>query len=102
AALACLGYFVYFTYPIVLLGWEMIPPLHAVVMSAVLWALIVEAGRRTGGPVLAAIVLFFSLYPLFADKMPGPISAFSSPFEFAAAYHAMSLESILGIPLKAF
>ncbi len=101
-AAVCLGYFVYNAYPIVLLGWEMLPPIEAIVMGAILWGLIIEAGRRTGGIVLASIVAFFSLYPLFADKMPGPISAFSSPFQFAAAYHAMSLESILGIPLKAF
>lgn len=101
-AVGCLGYFVYNAYPIILLGWEMIPPPSAVVMGAILWGLIIEAGRRTGGIVLACIVAFFSFYPLFADKMPGPISAFSSPFSFAAAYHSMSMESILGIPLKAF
>ena len=101
-AVVCLSYFVLHAYQIVLLGWEMIPPFDSVVMSAILWGLILEAGRRTGGIVLASIVGFFSLYPLFADKMPGPISAFASPFEYTAAYHAMSLESILGIPLKAF
>ena len=101
-AIVCLGYFIFYAYPIVLLGWEMIPPTDSIVMGAILWALVLEAGRRTGGIVLASIVAFFSFYPLFADMMPGPISAFSSPFPFAAAYHAMSLESILGIPLKAF
>lgn len=101
-ALICLGYFAYNAYNIAVTGWEMLPPPTAVVMGAILWALVIEAGRRAGGLVLAAIVAFFSFYPLFADKMPGPISAFSSPFRYAAAYHAMSLESILGIPLKAF
>lgn len=99
---AALGYFILNAYDIVLKGWEMSPPAIAVVISAILWAIILDAGRRTGGVVLGGFVLFFSLYPLFADKMPGPISAFSSPFEYVAAYHAMSLESILGIPLKAF
>ena len=101
-ALSCLGYFIHYAYSIVLLGWEMMPPPSAVVMGAILWGLMLEAGRRTGGIILVAIVAFFSLYPLFADRMPGPISAFSSPFYLTAAYHAMSLESILGIPLKAF
>lgn len=101
-ALICLGYFVYNAYDIAVTGWEMMPPPPAVVMSTILWGLVIEAGRRAGGPVLAAIVAFFSFYPLFADQMPGPISAFSSPFRYAAAYHAMSLESVLGIPLKAF
>jgi len=97
-----LGYFILNSYNIVVGGWEMVPPMTAVVLSAVLWAIMLDAGRRTGGPILGGIVLFFSCYPLFADKLPGPISAFSSSFEYVAAYHAMSLESILGIPIKAF
>jgi TRAP transporter 4TM/12TM fusion protein len=99
---AALGYFIFNAYNIVLNGWETSPPLIAVVVGAVLWAIMLDAGRRAGGLVLGFIVLFFSCYPLFADKLPGPISAFSSPFKYVAAYHAMSLESILGIPLKAF
>jgi TRAP transporter 4TM/12TM fusion protein len=101
-AFIALGYFFLNAYNIVLGGWEMVPPMAAVVMGTVLWGLMLEAGRRTGGAILGAIVLFFSCYPLFADIMPGPISAFASPFKYVAAYHAMSLESILGIPLKAF
>lgn len=97
-----LGYFVLHAYDIVLAGWEMSPPMIAVVMGTILWAVMFDAGRRAGGMVLSLVVLFFSLYPLFADMLPGPISAFGSPFEYVAAYHAMSLESILGIPLKAF
>lgn len=101
-AFLALGYFIANAYKIVLYGWEMSPPTMAVVMGTILWVVMLEAGRRAGGAVLAAIVLFFSSYPLFADKLPGPISAFASPFSYVAAYHAMSLESILGIPLKAF
>ena len=97
-----LCYFIFHAYDIVLLGWEMSPPSAAVFASAVLWLVMLDAGRRAGGLILGMIVLFFSTYPLFADKLPGPISAFSSPFRYVAAYHAMSLESILGIPLKAF
>jgi len=97
-----LGYFAFNAYDIVLSGWEMAPPMIAVVVGAILWFVMLDAGRRAGGLVFAAVVTFFSFYPLFADKLPGPISAFSSSFEYVAAYHAMSLESILGIPLKAF
>lgn len=102
ATFITLGYFFVSAYDVVLGGWEMSPPLMAVAMGVVLWAVTLEAGRRAGGLVLAAVVGFFSLYPLFADIMPGPISAFSSPFDLTAAYHAMGMESILGIPLKAF
>jgi TRAP transporter 4TM/12TM fusion protein len=99
---ACLGFFIYHAYSIVILGWEMLPPPETVVVGSILWVLVLESARRTGGPALAGIVIFFSLYPLFADKMPGPISAFASPFKYVAAYHSMSLESMMGIPLRAF
>jgi len=99
---ACFVFFIYYAYSIIRYGWEMMPPLNTVVVGAVLWGLVIEAARRAGGMVLAVIVLFFSAYPLFADKLPGPISAFASPFEYVAAYHAMSLESMMGIPLRAF
>ncbi len=102
ASVACLGFFIYHSYSIISYGWEMMPPPDTVWVGAVLWVLCIEASRRAGGWILAGIVLFFSTYPLYADLMPGPISAFASPFEFVAGYHAMSLESIMGIPLRAF
>lgn len=101
-AMASLAFFIYHSYSIISFGWEMMPPPDTVVVGAVLWVLAIEAARRAGGMVLAIIVLIFSTYPLFADKLPGPISAFASPFEFVAGYHAMSLESMMGIPLRAF
>jgi len=101
-SLLALCFFAFNAYDIVLFGWEMAPPMVAVVVGAVLWLVMLEAGRRAGGSVFFLVVAFFSFYPLFADKLPGPISAFGSSFEYVAAYHAMSLESILGIPLKAF
>ena len=66
------------------------------------WVLIFEASRRAGGMALAVIVGVVSLYPLFADAMPGPIRGFSYPITTAAGYHAMSNESIVGIPMRAF
>ncbi|PHR96918.1 MAG: hypothetical protein COA78_28240 [Blastopirellula sp.] len=51
---------------------------------------------------LAVIVGVVSLYPLFAGSMPGPIAGFSFPIEVVAGYHAMSNESIIGIPMRAF
>ena len=101
-SLAVISYFFVNAYPMIMGAWEMLPPPTAVWMASILWILVVEAGRRAGGMILAAVVLFFSLYPLFADLMPGPISGFPSPFWATAGYHAMGQESILGIPLRAF
>src|SRR5690606_2776781 len=59
-------------------GWEFSAPDYAVWMSYLLWALTLEAVRRCGGATLFWLVLVFSLYPIFADKMPGPISGMAS------------------------
>jgi TRAP transporter 4TM/12TM fusion protein len=83
-------------------GWEFVAPAYAVAMSFALWILVLEAVRRAGGLAIFVIVAVFSVYPLFAASMPGPISGLASTPGEAAAYHAMSIESILGIPMRAF
>lgn len=83
-------------------GWEFVAPDYAVYVSYVLWALTLEAVRRAGGFAIFLIVAVISTYPLFADSMPGPISGLASTWGETAAYHTMSIESILGIPMRAF
>jgi TRAP transporter 4TM/12TM fusion protein len=83
-------------------GWEFSAPDTAVMMSYLLWALALEAIRRCGGATLFWMVLLFSIYPIFADQMPGPISGMASTAAETASYHVMSIESILGLPFRAF
>ena len=83
-------------------GWEFSAPAYAVWVSYLLWALIMEGVRRSGGWVLFFLVLVFSLYPIVADMLPGPISGMSSTASETASYHVMSIESILGLPIHAF
>ena len=101
-SLATCGFFIYNSTNIVDQGWEFVAPDHMIYASYVLWILMLEAVRRAGGTAIFAIVLLVSLYPVVADKMPGPISGSPSSLADTAAYHAMSIESILGIPLRAF
>jgi len=83
-------------------GWEFSAPAHAVWVSYLLWALTLEAVRRCGGTTLFVLVLLFSLYPIVADKMPGPVAGMASSAAETASYHVMSIESILGLPFRAF
>ncbi len=101
-ALSVCSFFVYYADDILDRGWSFGPPQFAVYWSIALWLVVLEACRRAGGLAIAVIVGLFSIYPLVADKMPGPIQAFPSNLEEAAAYHAMSQESIMGVPLRAF
>jgi len=83
-------------------GWEYAAPEAARYVSVALWLLILEATRRTGGLAIFLVVAVFSLYPVFADEMPGPISGFAQPFWDAIPYHMISSESAFGIPMRAF
>lgn len=83
-------------------GWEFVAPDHAVYVSIVLWLLVMEAVRRVAGTVLFGLVLAFSFFPLVADRMPEMISGISIGLKETASYHAMSSESLLGLPFRAF
>lgn len=96
------GFFVYNAERILDRGWEYMAPEYAMVMSFLLWATIIEAVRRAGGLPIAIIVGIASIYPIFADMVPGPIQGFPSSPAQTAIYHAMSRESVMGIPLQAF
>jgi TRAP transporter 4TM/12TM fusion protein len=86
------------------LGWEFGgAPRDVVAAGFVMWALLMEALRRTGGWGLVLSVLPFTLYPLFADSgWLGPLKGTQSTAAQASAYHMLSVESVLGIPLQAF
>ncbi|MGH8741164.1 MAG: TRAP transporter fused permease subunit [Burkholderiales bacterium] len=86
------------------LGWEFAgAPAHIVWAGYLIWALLMEGLRRTGGWSLMLSVLPFTLYPLFAESAwLGPLKGAQSTPAQASAYHALSVESVLGIPLQAF
>jgi TRAP transporter 4TM/12TM fusion protein len=102
AALVAGLYFVWNSQRILNEGWEYGSPATAIAVSGVFALLIIEALRRTGGLVITIIVFVFALYPVFADKMPGPISGLPQTFTDTIAYHIVSAESAFGIPMKAF
>lgn len=86
------------------LGWEFGGAPRSVVFAGfAMWALLMEALRRTGGLSLVLSILPFTLYPLFAGtEWLGPFKGTQSTAEQASAYHVLSTESLLGIPLQAF
>ena len=81
-------------------AWEFSAPPVPTVMAAIFWLVVLEAGRRAGGLALFIFTLVASLYPLFAGLMPGLFSGYSLSFVETARYHSMSIESIIGIPIR--
>ncbi|SEO70508.1 TRAP transporter permease [Aquisalimonas asiatica] len=100
-ATACMfGYFAYYAERIVLEAWEYAAPQFGIYLALATWALVLEAGRRTGGWPIFVVVLTLSLYPLYADRVPDVIAGVSMGLEDAAAFHIMSEESLFGIPTQ--
>jgi TRAP transporter 4TM/12TM fusion protein len=83
-------------------GWEFGAPELATYLAVAFWLLLLEAVRRSAGWSLFAIAALFSVLPLVAESMPGPLSGMSSSLAETAAYHAFSSESIFGLPFRAF
>ncbi len=103
--LAALGASVYFAWNgerMVREAWEFQAPAFAVGVGVVLWLLLLEGARRTGGLALALILLVFSLYPVYAGRLPGPIAGFSLSFADTIRYQTASVEAVLGIPMRVF
>ncbi|MDB5628817.1 MAG: C4-dicarboxylate transporter [Tardiphaga sp.] len=85
-------------------GWEFDgAPVHIIAAGLVMWFVLMEALRRTGGWSLLLSVFPFTLYPLSADaRWLGPFRGTQSTLEQTTAYHVLSGESLLGIPIQAF
>lgn len=102
AAVWVVGFFVINTNTALRRGWEFSAPQEAVWYAIAFWVLILEGARRTGGWIIFAVVLAFSLYPVVADRVPGPIQGFASSFDDTIAFHVISSESALGLPMRSF
>ena len=98
----CGGWFAWTSYRNIMEGWEYAAPQSALILSIVYWAVILEALRRAGGMVITVIVFVISLYPAYADLLPGPIEGMPQALIDTFGYHILSQESAFGIPMKAF
>jgi len=83
-------------------GWEVAPPLLGKIFALITWILILEAVRRTGGALLAGVILVASSYPLFAHLCPGIFMAKQYSLSRILGFHLMGTESIFGLPTKVF
>lgn len=97
------GIFIYLAingHEIMVTGWLYNPPMFRVALACIVGLLALEAGRRMAGIPFAVICLFFGLYPLFAEYMPGLLWGASKPFDYTVASFAFSAKGILGLPSR--
>ena len=83
-------------------AWEFGAPDWVVYISLALWLMVIEALRRAGGLALCLIATAFSVLPMVTEFLPGPLSGLPAGWKDTAAYHAISIESIFGLPFQAF
>ncbi len=83
-------------------AWEFAAPTWAVYTALALWLLVMEALRRAGGWPLCVIAGLFSLLPLYTDYMPSFLQGLPASWQDTASYHALSIESMFGLPFQAF
>jgi len=100
--IACCTYLMWNAFRIANEGWVYMGPPMSIIVSILMWGLVLEAMRRSGGLFLFGFVVLFSLYPLFAEHLPGFMEGTGWSFIGAAKFHAMSRESIIGIPTRTF
>ena len=100
-SIAVSGYFAWTAETSLEYAWEYAAPPEAQVLSLVFVALTLEATRRAGGWILFFFVLFFALFPTFAEHMP-LIAGRQAPFLEVMSYSVLSAESSFGIPMTAF
>jgi len=87
-------------YNILTKGWEYQAPTMPTIAGFILWLLALEGVRRAGGNTLFIICAVFSFYPLYGKHLPGLLWATPFTLTQSACYHAMGVESIIGIPTR--
>jgi TRAP transporter 4TM/12TM fusion protein len=83
-------------------AWEFAAPDYAVYASLALWLMLLEALRRAAGWPLCLIAGAFSILPVVTEFMPGPLNGLPSSWAETASYHLLSIESVFGLPFRAF
>ncbi len=83
-------------------AWEFAAPELAVYGAMALWLIILEALRRAAGWPLCIIAGAFSILPVITEYLPGPLNGLPSSWAETASYHFLSIESVFGLPFRAF
>jgi len=66
-------------------------------VAVAMFLLVLEAGRRSGGLIFLAIVIFFGVYPVFAEYMPGIMWGPPTSLARTLAFNIYSSDALLGI-----
>lgn len=97
AAVVALGISLWFSthaWDILQAGWVNIPG------GIILWLLMLEMARRSGGVPFLLVVLLLGLYPIIADRFPGLLMGIPYDFDRMIEAHVFRTEGMMGITTK--
>lgn len=97
AAVVVLAISVYFAtnaWDMVQAGWFNLP------LGIVIWLLMMELSRRSGGTPFLLVVIVLGLYPLVADYLPGLLMGIPYDFDRMIEAHVFRTEGMMGITTK--
>ena len=77
--------------------WVPVSHTWQLVVGALLFVLVLEAARRSGGIVFVLIVLVLGLYPVYADFMPGMFWGPPTTLARTLAFNVYSADALLGV-----
>lgn len=82
-------------------AWEMVQSGWShLYLGVVIWLLMMELARRSGGIPFLLVVVLLGLYPLVADYFPGLLMGIPYQFEHMIEAHVFRAEGMMGITTK--
>lgn len=87
-------YFATNAWDMVQAGWFNLP------LGIVIWLLMMELSRRSGGTPFLLVVIVLGLYPLVADYLPGLLMGIPYSFDRMIEAHVFRTEGMMGITTK--
>ncbi|MBN2396540.1 MAG: TRAP transporter fused permease subunit [Candidatus Atribacteria bacterium] len=94
----CLPLYIIIFHDSILLRYGYITLLETI-MAYVLVFIFMELGRRTFGPILPIITVFFLLYAIFGKVIPGPIRHSGINIKYLASSLYTTTQGIWGLPM---
>jgi TRAP-type uncharacterized transport system fused permease subunit len=95
----CLGVYVFAnSWEISQTGWIPAPTTLANIAAIALCLIALEGGRRMAGIPFTLVCLFFFLYPMFADYMPGMLWGMSFSPQKVVSFIVYGSQGMLGLP----
>lgn len=91
------GFMAYMGRSLVFQTWVPVAHTWQLVVAGGIYLLILEAARRAGGMIFLVIVLALSLYPVYADYMPGMFWGPPTSVSRTIAFNVFSGDAMLGV-----